>query len=161
MRRADLWTAGALVAFSVWLMWMSTDLPIGWDPETGPGGGAFPFWSAAVLCASSLLVLARSWLRVTPHGRSTERFVAHGAVRIVTVVGLALVGLVGGVHLVGVYVAVPLFLVFYLRGLGGHSWRLTLTIAIVTPVVVFVFFEKLMLILLPKGYTESLFYIFY
>jgi len=62
------------------------------------------------------------------------------------------------IHWIGVYGAIPLFLIFYVRVLGGHSWFKTLTIALATPVVTFVFFEVALKITLPKGYTEPLFY---
>ena len=42
MRRAELLMAVVLAIFSAYLMWKSAELPIGWVPERGPGGGAFP-----------------------------------------------------------------------------------------------------------------------
>jgi hypothetical protein len=62
------------------------------------------------------------------------------------------------IHWIGVYGAIPLFLIFYVRVLGGHSWLKTLTIALTTPVLTFLFFEVALKITLPKGYTEPLFY---
>ena len=44
MRVAELVMAIAMAVFSLLLMWKSTELPIGWIPGEGPGGGAFPFW---------------------------------------------------------------------------------------------------------------------
>jgi len=161
MRRADLTAAGLIGLLAIYLMWKSTELPIGWDPETGPGGGAYPFWISGALLLLSGLNFWRSWRGVTPQGRSSERFIAHGAVRVVTVVILSLTAMLAAVHVVGMYVAIPLFMIFYMRYLGQHSWRLTLTLSLLTPVVTFIFFEKLMLILLPKGITEHFFYIFY
>jgi putative tricarboxylic transport membrane protein len=161
MRRADLTAAGLIALFAVYLMWKSTELPIGWDPETGPGGDAYPFWISLALLLLCGVIFWRSWRGLTPHGRSSERFIAHGAVRVVTVVALSVTSMLAAVHIVGVYFAVPLFMIFYMRYLGQHTWRLTLTLSLLTPVVTFIFFEKLMLILLPKGFTERLFYIFY
>jgi hypothetical protein len=48
-------------------------------------------------------------------------------------------------------------LLFYLRFVGRHPWRLTAAIAIVTPVASFFFFEIMLRIILPKGYAEPLF----
>ncbi len=53
--------------------------------------------------------------------------------------------------------SLPLFLIFYLRFLGKHSWRLTATLAVLIPVVIFYFFEITLKIILPKGLTEPLF----
>jgi hypothetical protein len=53
---------------------------------------------------------------------------------------------------------VPLFLLYYIRFVGGHSWLLTGTIAATMPVATFLFFEIALTIELPKGYTEPMFY---
>ena len=57
--------------------------------------------------------------------------------------------------------ASALFLVFYLRFVGRHSWLLTSLLAVLTPVVTFFFFEIALTITLPKGKTEPLFYPLY
>ena len=62
---------------------------------------------------------------------------------------------------VGVYIAVPLFFLFYIRLVGRHSWLVTGAIAVTTPVVTFFFFEIGLKILLPKGLTEEWFYPLY
>jgi hypothetical protein len=58
---------------------------------------------------------------------------------------------------IGIYGALPLFLIFYLRFLGKHSWLLTGTLSVFIPVVIFYFFEITLKIILPKGITEPLF----
>jgi hypothetical protein len=58
---------------------------------------------------------------------------------------------------IGIYGALPLFLLFYLRILGRHSWWLSITLSILIPVVIFYFFEITLKIILPKGITEPLF----
>ena len=69
----------------------------------------------------------------------------------------ALTAMVGLFHIIGAYGAIPVFLIFYLRFMGGHSWRLTGTFAVVTPVVMFLFFEIALQKTLPKGFMEPLF----
>jgi len=69
----------------------------------------------------------------------------------------ALVITVGLFSFIGIYGALPLFLIFYLRFLGKHSWRLTALLAVSIPVVIFFFFEITLKIILPKGITEPLF----
>ena len=44
MRIAELVMALAMAVLSLYLMWKSMALPIGWLPGRGPGGGACPFW---------------------------------------------------------------------------------------------------------------------
>jgi hypothetical protein len=40
----ELIMAFVMGAFSVYQAIKSAELPIGWIPDEGPGGGAFPFW---------------------------------------------------------------------------------------------------------------------
>ena len=61
----------------------------------------------------------------------------------------------------GAYVAIPLFLFWYLKIYGKHSWPLALSITVLTPIVVFFFFEATLKILLPKGITEPFFFPLY
>ncbi len=53
-------------AFSVGLMVKSAELPIGWIPGEGPGGGAFPFWLAAGMLLCCLWIIVR-WVRKVGH----------------------------------------------------------------------------------------------
>ncbi|UCC55531.1 MAG: tripartite tricarboxylate transporter TctB family protein [Gammaproteobacteria bacterium] len=161
MRRAELLMAIALAIFSVYLMWKSAELPIGWIPDEGPGGGAFPFWLSAAMLVCSVWVIVRWFRQITPQSRSSEPFFDSRAQAMILLVVGALTLMVGSIHFIGVYGAVPLFFVFYMRFLGQHSWAKTLTIAIAAPVVTFFFFEILLHITLPKGYTEPLFYPLY
>ena len=171
MRRAELVLALVMAAVSAGLMWKSTELPIGWLPREGPGGGAFPFWLAAGMLVCCAWIVVR-WLRRpggAPEGTRDDPglgdgdppyFVreARGRIFLVTAAVAAMIGLV---HLIGVYGSVPLFLLFYLRVLGRHSWKLVGAFVVATPVVTFFFFEAALRITLPKGYTEPLFYPLY
>ena len=158
MRLAELMMAVVLAIFSAYLMWKSAELPVGWIPDEGPGGGAFPFWLSAGMLLSALWILVRAFRGVTPQSQSSEPyFDSQSAVLIGLVIG-ALVLMVGSIHLVGVYGAIPLFFVFYMKIVGRHSWRQTVAFAIGAPVVTFFFFEILLHITLPKGFTEPLFY---
>jgi putative tricarboxylic transport membrane protein len=65
--------------------------------------------------------------------------------------------MIGLVHLVGMYGAIPLFLIYYVRYIGHHSWTTTLLVATISPVAVFFFFDIAMRIVLPKAYLEPLF----
>ena len=161
MRRAELIVAVVLAIFSLYLMWKSTELPIGWDPDKGPGGGAFPFWLSAGMLVCTLLIAYRTLRGLTPESRSTLPFMDRESLRMILVVVASLTAMVAAIHVIGVYGAVPLFLIFYLRYMGKHSWVTTLIVSLTTPVVTFLFFEKMLLILLPKGITDELFYIFF
>lgn len=161
MRRADLVVSAILALFSVYLLFKSAELPIGWLPGEGPGGGAFPFWLSVIMLVSSVLIFLRTLIGASSEGRSKEIFMDSESRRLFFIVLFSLTALIGGIHVVGIYISIPLFMVFYIRFLGNHTWLISLTIGIVSPLLVFSLFEKVLIKLLPKGFTEPLFYVFF
>jgi hypothetical protein len=144
-------------AFSIYLMVKSTELPIGWIDEEGPGGGTWPFWLSSIMLLSCGGILF-NWFR--KHGSiatSTKTYIEAHALGDVAAVAAALIITVALFSFIGIYGALPLFLIFYLRFLGKHSWSLTATLTVLIPVVIFYFFEITLKIILPKGITEPLF----
>jgi hypothetical protein len=161
MRRAELVMALVLGVFSAYLMWKSAELPIGWIPREGPGGGAFPFWLSAGMLLCCVWIIVRWIRRTSPVARMEGPYMDRATVRIFVFVGGSLAVMLGLIHVIGVYGSVPLFLVFYIRFLGGHSWKFTIAFALIAPIVLFFFFEVALTITLPKGLTEPLFYPLY
>ena len=161
MRRAEYVMAAVMAVFSLYLMVKSAELPIGWEPRKGPGGGAFPFWLSLGMLVCSGLIAWRNFRGVTPESRSDEPFMDAVSFRLFLVAAGALAVFVAAIHVIGVYLAIPLFFLYYVRIIGRHSWTTSLAMALLTPVVVFFFFEIGLKILLPKGFTEPLFYPLY
>ncbi|NQV99980.1 MAG: tripartite tricarboxylate transporter TctB family protein [Rhodospirillales bacterium] len=161
MRRAELVMALCLAAFSVYLMIKSMELPVGWVRGEGPGGGAFPFWLGAGMLICCIAIIVRWAKRTSVQSQSTEPFMDKDTLRMFITIGGSLTVMIGAIHVIGVYFALPLFLMFYLRFLGRHTWRLTAAVAVAVPVFTFFFFEIALLKTLPKGFTEPLFYPLY
>ena len=161
MRVAELVMAIALAVFSIYIMVKASELPIGWIPKSGPGGGAFPFWLAFGMLACCGVIILRWFRRTSPLSRSEEPYMDSRAFQLFIVGALPLATMIGLIHVIGVYFSVPLYLFYYLRFVGGHSWGLTGLISGVMPVATFLFFEIALKIELPKGYTEELFYPIY
>ncbi|MDA1101313.1 MAG: tripartite tricarboxylate transporter TctB family protein [Proteobacteria bacterium] len=161
MRVAELVMALVLAVFSIYLMWKSTELPIGWLPGEGPGGGAFPFWLSLGMLACCISIIVRWVAKASPPSRSTEPFMTPETVKWFLLVAGSLTAMIALIHVIGVYGAVPLFLVYYVRFLGRHGWATTLTLALCIPVAAFFFFEIALKKTLPKGFTEPLFYPLY
>jgi hypothetical protein len=161
MRVAEFVMALFMALFSLYLMWKSTELPIGWIPNEGPGGGAFPFWLSLGMLLCCVWMLVRWVTRTSPPSRSTEAYMTPLTLKWFLLVAGSLTVMIGLIHIIGVYGAVPLFLIFYIRFLGRHSWAITGALAISTPIVAFFFFEIALKKTLPKGFTEPLFYPLY
>jgi hypothetical protein len=152
--------AAGLMALAGYFMWHATVLPIGWDGSRGPGGGAFPFWLSAIMFVAAGGVFLRSVLAgVTP--ADLKPFFEPGMLGPVIAVTLALTLTIAALPVLGTYIAIPLFMFWYLRVFGRNGWTVTLSLTLATPVVLFFFFEVALLILLPKGITEPLFFPLY
>lgn len=155
MVTADRLIAVGIMLMSLYFMWHATVLPIGWNGMTGgPGGGAFPFWLSAVMLVSAAGILVRSLRGKTDY--SGDFFDPETLQWVVSVV-IALVVTIALIPWAGAYIALPLFLFWYLRIFGKHGWVLTASLTICTPLFLFFFFEVTLKILLPKGLTEPVF----
>ncbi len=157
MRMAELVMAVVMAVFSLYLMWKSAELPIGLIPGEGPGGGAWPFWLATGMLFCCIAIVYRWAKRLTPESRSEEVYMDSRAFKLFLLNAGALAAMIGLFHIVGAYGAIPAFLIFYLRFMGGQSWRLTGTFVVVTPVITFLFFEIALQKTLPKVVTDPWF----
>lgn len=151
MRAAELTMALIMGACSIALMVKSAQLPIGWISGEGPGGGAFPFWLAAGMLVCCIWIIV-NWLRkATAVSRSQEPYMDRTTIGLFIAAAGSLGVMIGLIHFIGVYFAVPLFLIFYMRFMGRHSWTLTGSLAAIIPIVTFFFFEITLHMTLPKG----------
>ncbi len=159
MRRAEIIAAGILAIMSIYLMWKSTELEVLYIAGEGPGGGAWPFWLSAIMLVCTAMIAFNWYRRTSPPSQSTEPFLDSYGRKMLLLVGGGITAFIGLTHVISMYGAMCVFLIYYLRFLGRHTWFLTLSIALTVPVVFFFFFEALMRITLPKGwkFTEPLF----
>ena len=163
MRLGEIVTAAVLALLSIYLMYKSTDLDVGYTYGEGPGGGAWPFWLAFVMLITTGFI-AYNWYRGTsPPSQSTEPVLDAYGRKTLIFVGAGLIGFIGLINIISMYGAMLVFLIYYLKFLGRHSWFLTLTMAIGMPIGFFFFFEGLMRINFPKGlsFTEPFFNVMY
>jgi putative tricarboxylic transport membrane protein len=168
MRIAEIITAVFLGILSIYLMWKSGDPPV-WNTEVGrfanigfidgegPGSGFWPFWLSAVMLVSTIWIGVNWYRRTSPPSQSDEPFLDGYGKRMLVVVGGAIFGFLALIHVVGFYGAIPIFMIYYMKFLGRHTWFLTLMVAVSLTVICFFFFDIAMRIVLPKGYLEPLF----
>jgi putative tricarboxylic transport membrane protein len=163
MRRGEISLAGLLALFSLYLMWKSAELPIGYIRGQGPGGGAWPFWLSAIMLISCGVIAWNWWRGKSPQSRSEEPMLDSFGWRTLILVGGGVVVFVALINIVSMYGAIGIFLFYYMRFLGRHSWALTLAVALITPVALFFFFEGAMMISMPQGlpFTQPVFDLLY
>lgn len=151
MRRAELIMAGVLALFSVYLMWKSTELNVGYIEGEGPGGGAWPFWLSGIMLISTGFIAFNGIKRKSPPSQSEEPLLDQYGKKMLLLVGGGILGFIALIDILSMYGAMFVFLIYYLGFLGRHTLKLTMAIAVIAPIVFFFFFEALMRITLPKG----------
>lgn len=161
VRSAELAMALVCALCAIALMAKSAELNIGWVEDRGPGAGAWPFWLSAGMLAASLATVWRWFRRQTAESRSTALYLSRESALVVGISAGSILFLLVATHLIGLYAALFLFLLFYLKFVGRHSWRLTAVLMVAMPVFIFCLFEWALKIPLPKSVTEPLFYPIY
>ena len=123
-----------------------------WFGEDGaPQGGFWPFWVAAVMFLCSVWVFVNGVLRLSPPSQSEERFLDGHGVKILLTVGIPVFLLVLLTDFISMYLAMAVFLFYYLLVLGRHGILLSGTLALVLPFWMYLFFDITMTRTLPKG----------
>jgi len=159
MRYAEIVMAGVMALFSIYLMVKSTELPIGFLRGQGPGGGAWPFWLSAVMLVCCGFIALNWWRKTSPPSQSDEPFLDGYGWRMVALVGGGLIGFIALIEVISMYGAIAVFMLYYLRFLGRHSWALSLCLSLSMPIMFFFFFEGAMRITMPSGlpFTDPVF----
>lgn len=158
VRTAEIVFAVILALCSIGLMVKSAELNIGWIEGRGPGSGAWPFWLSTGMLICCLWTIVRWFKRVTPESVSLAPYISAETAMVVGVSAFSIFALLLLTQFAGIYIALPVFLFFYLKFIGRHSWALTLTMVVCVPVFIFCLFEWALKIPLPKAFTEEAFY---
>ena len=149
MRVAELVTASFLMLVGGLVLVDALRLGIGWGTD-GPRSGFFPFWLALLMMATCLAIMAQALRRASPGA-----FVSREQLGPVLKVLWPAAAMVALTQVIGLYVASALYMGFYMRWVGRHSWLAALALAIGIPLGTFVVFEKWFLVPMPKGPLEA------
>lgn len=120
----------------------------GWGSD-GPRAGFFPFWIGVAIVLSSIVNLWQARRDIT------DTFALWVQLRHVVSVALPTAIYVGAIPFVGLYLASALFIAWFMRVLGRYRWPLVLAVALGTPLVTYLVFERWFLVPLPKGPLEE------
>jgi hypothetical protein len=151
-RLPELGVAAVLVVLAVLVISDSLRVGIGWADD-GPKAGYFPFYIGLMLGGAGIGIFATEWFGGA--GRH-QVFAEHQQLRQVVAVFLPTLVYVGLIAPLGIYLASALLIGWFMRRHGGYSVVPTLAVAIGTPLVFFLVFERWFLVPLPKGPIEQL-----
>src|SRR6266481_5324432 len=149
MRTADFVTASVLMLLGGVVLFDAVRLGIGWGTD-GPKSGFFPFWLAVILIVACGIIILQTFWR-----SSREVFVSREQLGPVLKVLWPATAMVLLTHFVGLYVASALYIGFYMRWVGRHSWFAVVGLSIAIPVATFLTFEQWFLVPMPKGPLEA------
>src|SRR2546428_291517 len=131
MRTADFVTASLLMLLGGVVLFDAVRLGIGWGTD-GPKSGFFPFWLAVILIVACGIIIVQTFWR-----SSREVFVTREQLGPVLKVLWPATAMVALTHFVGLYVASALYIGFYMRWVGRHSWLAVVLLSIGIPVPAF------------------------
>jgi hypothetical protein len=149
MRAADLITASILSLFGGLVLFDALRLGIGWGSD-GPKSGFFPFWLALMMVLSCAVIVTQETRKAIRRSFVTrEKFAPVLKVLWPATAAILLM------HWIGLYVSSALYIGFYMRWVGRHTWTAVVLLACAIPVITFLVFEKWFYVPMPKGPLEA------
>jgi putative tricarboxylic transport membrane protein len=145
-RAAEVGFALFAIAVAATIMLGARELDTGWS-RSGPEAGYFPFRVGLLLAAAAAIVLVRALLaRDASPGLVTGAQAGRMASFALPLAAFAVLAPV-----LGFYPAIALYVVVAVGLVGRVPWRTTIAIALLLPAGLFVVFERLFRMPLPKG----------
>ena len=152
-RTVDVAVSLLLLALAVVLAWDNWRTGASWD-STGPEPGYFPFYLSVILGGASLYGIGAAFLS---RKEAVETFVAQAQLRRVMAVFVPTLLFCIDMHFLGIYVASFLLIAGFMRIVGRIAiWKSLLT-AFLFSAVMFVTFDIVFDVLMPKGPLEAAF----
>jgi putative tricarboxylic transport membrane protein len=149
MKKADLITGIVLLVLSGLVIGEALRMPP--SASFGPGAGFLPFWVGVILAVLAVLLLASVWTRQVTQKDTASPFPGKKAL-------LAITGVLGGlaayiflIEVLGFLVDTFLYVAFLLGVVERERWRMTLSVAFFTTVGLYLIFQVLLTIGLPKN----------
>src|SRR5262249_32274565 len=142
-------TASFLLVLGGIVLFDAIRLGFRWGTD-GPQSGFFPFWLAIILLTACGATIVQAVRR-----KVDKPFVSREQLGPVLKVLCPAAAMVLLVHFIGLYVSLALYLGFYMRWAGRHSWISSVLVAVSVPLLTFLVFEKWFLVPMPKGPLEA------
>ncbi len=142
-----------LLALAVTLGYDNWRTGIGWD-STGPEPGYFPFYLSVILAAASLYGLIKA---LASRELAAGTFVTQAQLRRVMAVFMPTLLFCGATQFLGIYVASFLLISLFMRLVGKIAWWKSLLTAFIFTAIMFVTFDIMFDVIMPKGPLEAAF----
>jgi putative tricarboxylic transport membrane protein len=126
---------------------------IGWD-STGPQPGYFPFYLSVILAAASLYGLIKA---LASRELALETFVTRAQLWRVMAVFVPTLLFCIVTQFLGIYVASFLLISLFMRLVGKIAWWKSLLTAFIFTAIMFVTFDIVFDVIMPKGPLEAAF----
>lgn len=120
------------------------------SPTFGPGVGFLPFWLGVLMAILSILLIVTAWLR-PPDPTKKVIFPGRQAVIAIVLVLASLAVYILLLEVLGFLVDTMLFAAFLLGVVMREKWKMTLLIASATSGGLYVIFQLLLEVNLPKN----------
>jgi putative tricarboxylic transport membrane protein len=152
-RTVEIAVSLLLLALAVLLGYDNWRTGIGWD-STGPEPGYFPFYLSVILAGASLYGLAKA---MASRELALETFVTRAQLRRVMAVFAPTLLFCIVTQFLGIYVASFLLIAGFMRLVGRIAWWKSLLTAFVFSAIMFVTFDIVFDVIMPKGPLEAAF----
>jgi len=134
-------------------------LGFGWEPQAGPQAGMVPFYLALLMGGCSAYVM---YLGIKAEKKEDDNFFINKE-GMMEAIKIAVTALIFSIILVyaGVYFAMLIYAPLFVRWLGKHSWRSTITFTVIIVLVIYFGMEVGLKIPLPRSplYMQGKFFI--
>lgn len=155
----DILVAALFLVGGALVMYDSVRLGFRWGAD-GPEAGYFPFYIGLFLCIASVINAIRAFM-----GKdiSEESFVSVPALKMVlmvlipTIFYVLVIGGLGPIPGLGIYVSSVIFIALFMVLLGKYSWLKSILVGVGVMVTFFLMFEVFLKVPLPKGPLEAAF----
>lgn len=155
----DILVAALFLVGGALVIYDSVRLGFRWGAD-GPEAGYFPFYIGLFLCIASVINAIRAFM-----GKdiSEESFVSVPALKMVlmvlipTIFYVLVIGGLGPIPGLGIYVSSVIFIALFMVLLGKYSWLKSILVGVGVMVTFFLMFEVFLKVPLPKGPLEAAF----
>jgi putative tricarboxylic transport membrane protein len=151
VRWPELLVALGLMLLAGMVIADSVRVGTGWGDD-GPRSGYFPFYIGLTLLG------AGAWIAITQLRQWSrhQTFAARSQLASVWAILWPMTLYVALITGLGIYVSSALLIAYFMLRHGKHRWVLTAAVAVGTPLLFFIVFERWFLVPLPKGPLEAL-----